>query len=201
MPRSFAIIPAAGDSTRMGAPKLLLPVGSQRLIEPTLAAWKCGGVDKIIVVVRPGDEELALLCRSFGAEVVIPPTPPPQMKDSVQYGLKYVESIFSPASEDVWLLAPADMPNLSPRIVQMLLSSHDPLHPAILTPTLSGRRGHPVLFPWPLAAQTHELRQNEGINALRQSHESREVPCDTLEAAGTAPFADIDTPEDYGKLT
>lgn len=200
MSRFFAIIPAAGNSTRMGAPKLLLPMDGGTMIEKTLAAWKASRVDKIVVVVRPDDEELVKVCRSQGAEVVVPLVAPPEMKDSVQYGLRHIERYFSPTAGDAWLLAPADMPGLSPRIINALVAAFQSGEKSILVPTLAGKRGHPVLFPWTLAAEIFSLRTDEGLNVLRQRHESREVSCDSIEPAGTAAFNDIDTPEDFGRL-
>jgi molybdenum cofactor cytidylyltransferase len=200
MPRYFAIVPAAGKSTRMGEPKLLLPMSGGTLIEQTLAVWRTSRVEKVVVVVRPDDRELANLCRSCGAEVVIPPVAPPEMKDSVQYGLKHIEANFAPSAEDAWLLAPADMPNLSPRLIEALISAHDKKKSQILIPTLCGKRGHPVLFPWSIAGEVYSLSADEGLNTLRQRHEAQEVPCDSLETAGGSAFSDIDTPEDYARL-
>lgn len=200
MPRFFAIIPAAGHSTRMGAPKLLLPVGNKHLMERTLAAWKSSGVNKIVVVVRSDDEALATLCRSYGVEVVAASVAPPEMKDSVQWGLNHIQDHFAPARDDAWLLAPADMPNLSPRIIDALIAAHQAQTPAILIPTLAGKRGHPILFPWILAAKVHELQPLEGINVLRQSHECRLVSCDDIEPSGATAFMDIDTPDEYDAL-
>ncbi|MBC7853263.1 MAG: nucleotidyltransferase family protein [Pirellulaceae bacterium] len=198
--RFFAIIPAAGNSTRMGASKLLLPTSGGTIIERTLAAWRTSRVGKVVVVVRPDDQELAIVCRAQGAEVVLPPVAPPEMKDTVQYGLKHVEESFDPTDEDAWLLAPGDMPNLSPRIIQSLVAAHDSNRRIILVPTLGGKRGHPVLFPWTLAAEVFSLSAAEGLNVLRLRHESREIPCDSIEPAGDSAFSDIDTPEDYKRL-
>jgi molybdenum cofactor cytidylyltransferase len=200
MSRFFAIIPAAGSSTRMGAPKLLLPMDGGTMIEKTLAAWKASRVDKIVVVVRAEDQELAAVCRSHGAEVVIPSAAPPEMKDSVQYGLRHIETNFAPTKDDAWLLAPADIPGLSPRIIKVLAAAFQSGEKSILVPTLVGKRGHPVLFPWTLASEVFSLRADEGLNVLRQRHESREVPCDSVEPAGETAFRDIDTPEDYQRL-
>ena len=200
MPRFFAIIPAAGNSTRMGAPKLLLPMGGGTMMERTLAAWKNSRVERVVVVVRPEDLELADLCRTCGAEVVVTPTAPPEMKDSVQYGLRHIEANFAPIAEDAWLLAPADMPNLSPRIINAMIATHEPNKIRILIPTLGGQRGHPVLFPWPLAAEVFSLRSNEGLNVLRQRHDNQEIPCDDVEPTGTSAFSDIDTPEEYERF-
>ena len=74
--RSFAIVPAAGQSTRMGAPKLRLPWRGKTIIEHTIGAWLQGGVDRVLVVVRADDRELADLIRQAGAiAVVADPTP------------------------------------------------------------------------------------------------------------------------------
>ena len=200
MSRFFAIIPAAGNSTRMGASKLLLPMEGGTMIEKTLAAWRNTQVDKIVVVVHPDHRELAAVCRSHGMEVVVPAMAPPEMKDSVQHGLKHIEENFRPTAVDAWLLAPADMPGISPRIIGALLAAFQLGPQCILVPTLAGKRGHPVLFPWSLAPEVFSLRAHEGLNVLRQRHECREVPCDSIEGAGAAAFADIDTPEDYRRL-
>src|SRR5687767_3395037 len=104
--KSFAIIPAAGTSSRMGRPKLLLPWRGRTMIEQTIAAWQAGGVSDVIVVVRPDDSALQKVVVQAGAVTVVPPIAPPEMKDSVQFALADVAVRFSPRAEDVWLLAP-----------------------------------------------------------------------------------------------
>ena len=200
MPRFFAIVPAAGNSSRMGSPKLLLPVDGRTIIEKTLAAWQASRVDRIVVVVRPDDLELAGVCHAFGVDVVAPPVAPPEMKDSVQHGLRHIEANFAPTVDDAWLLAPGDMPNLSARVIGALIAEFQTGQKTILVPTLSSKRGHPVLFPWPLAQEVFTLRADEGLNVLRQRYDCREVLCDAIEPAGERAFGDIDTPEDYKRL-
>ncbi len=200
MPRYFAIIPAAGNSTRMGSPKLLLPMGSGTLIEQTLAAWRASRVEKVVVIVRPDDQELAHLCRSCGVDVVVPPIVPPEMKDSVLHGLQHIQANYSPVDEDAWLLAPADMPSLSPRVIEALIMAHDCNKNCMLIPTLGGKRGHPVLFPWSISGEVFSLSANEGLNVLRQRFPSQEIPCDSVEPAESTAFGDVDTPEDFRRL-
>lgn len=170
------------------------------MIEQTLAAWRASRVEKVVVVVRPDDRELADLCRSCGVEVVVPPNAPPEMKDSVQYGLRHIEANFSPTAEDAWLLAPADMPGLSSYVIETLNLAHKANQHHILIPTLGGKRGHPVLFPWAMANMVFSLSANEGLNVLRQRHQSLEVPCDSVELVDGSAFRDIDTPEDFQRL-
>lgn len=198
--RAFAIIPAAGTSSRMGRPKLLLPLAGRPLVLHTLAAWQASRVERIVVVVRPDDEGLAKVIRSTGAEVVTPPAAPPDMKASLGYGLAHIEQQFHPTADDAWLVAPADMPGLSPRIIDALIADFA-AHPGQpIIPTLAGRRGHPVLLPWPLAAELAELPASEGLNALIDRNDPKLLPCDHLEPLPAATFADIDTPDDLRRF-
>jgi len=183
----------------MGAPKLLLPWRGKTIIEQTLLAWRAGGVDVTLVVVRPDDRELAELVRACGAVAVVPQSPPPDMKSSVRLALAHIEEHHAPQSEDCWLLAPPDMPDLSPQIIRRLLNQYNQRE--ILVPTLAGRRGHPVLFPWGFAAEVRQLREDEGVNAIVARRGFREITCDDIEPSAIDPFADIDTPDDYRDLS
>ena len=194
--RSFAIVPAAGRSKRMGRDKLLLPWGEATVIEAVVRAWREGGVDHVVVVTRADQQALSELCQSAGATVVMPATAPPEMRDSVCCGLAHIREAYSPCAEDVWLLAPADMPRLSPRVIERLLEAHDRAAPAILAPIAAGKRGHPVLFPWPLADAASALAADEGVNALLERHPVREIHCDRESL-----HDDLDTPDDYERLS
>ena len=119
--RSFAIIPAAGESRRMGQPKLLLPWRDKNVIETVIGAWQASRVGRVMVVIHPADQQLADCCRGAGAEIVIPDTPPPDMRTSLCEGLKAIQSEMSPDAADVFLVAPADVPGLSSAVIDLLL--------------------------------------------------------------------------------
>jgi molybdenum cofactor cytidylyltransferase len=198
--QTFAIIPSAGRSRRMGRPKLLLPWGGTTVIEQVLAAWCASRVDHVIVVVDPGDKPLAETCAACGAHVVVPPQAPAEMKDSVRLGLEWAESR-RPQSDDAWLVAPADMPTLSAQIIDRLIAAHEAdlgsadATPRIRAPRHGTKRGHPVLFPWPLAAEVARLGAAEGLNALVARH-----GVEYIEVASGAISQDFDTPEEYDRL-
>lgn len=202
--RAFAIVPAAGESRRMGSPKLLLPLHGSPLIAHTLIAWQTAGLAPL-VVVRPDDQKLIAVCHAYGAEVLVPHAPPAEMKISVQLALAYLQQRYRPPADFAWLLAPADMPRLSPPIIERLLEQHvqnwsKTSSPPILVPTSAGTRGHPVLFPWSIAAQVFALAADEGVKALLARNEVREIACDDLLHQEAAAFVDIDTPGDYQAL-
>jgi molybdenum cofactor cytidylyltransferase len=178
----------------MGRAKLLLPWRGKPIIHHVLEAWQRSRVTHVVVVVRKDDRDLLNALSGFEAAIVAADPPPPHMKDSVELGLSYAECAYSPGPEDVWLLAPADMPRLSPGIVDRLLAEHDLAAPQILVPHAGGVNGHPVLFPWPLAREVAALGEDEGINVLRERFPSR------LVAVEDGAFDDLDTPEDYRRL-
>jgi len=204
----FALVPAAGSSSRMGRPKLLLPVSGRPLIEHTLMAWQRSRVDRIVVVVRPGDQPLVeavnrfkLQSSTFKVEVVVPEVAPVDMKASVQAALRYIQNQYQPTDTDAFLVAPADMPRLSSPIIDRLIDRHATQSAGtIVVPTIGGRRGHPVLFSWPLVQHVFALPAEEGLNALVDGHQSASIACEDLASGGEYPFEDVDTREEYEGL-
>ncbi len=198
--QSFAVIPAAGRSERMGQPKLLLPWGRSTMIEHVLGVWRESRVDRVVVVVHPHDAQLAEVCAGCGAEVVQPAGPPSEMKVSVLLALEYFAR-FKPCATDAWLLAPADVPGLTAATINALLDAYEASlckavdSPRIWAPRCGTRRGHPVLFPWLLAAEVGQLAADEGVNALLSRY-----PIEFVQADQASILEDMDTPEDYERL-
>jgi molybdenum cofactor cytidylyltransferase len=189
----FAVLPAAGHSRRMGRPKLLLPWAGRPLVAQLLAAWRNADVP-CVAVVRRDDRQLAEVCRAAGAEVVTPDRDPPDMRASVEEALQWLDEHRRPQPQDYWLLAPADMPQLTGDLIRQVLAACQPPGP-IVTPVFSGRRGHPTAFPWTMAAAARRLPDGQGLNQLLLQHPVRECPL-----ASRAILEDIDTPEAYQRL-
>lgn len=203
--RLFAVLPAGGESLRMGQPKLRLLHQGQPLLSHTIAALKLGGAAQICVVLHPSLGDLAPLCLAANAIPLVLPHPTSDMKQSVLHGLNCLAEHYQPSASDAWFLSPADLPFLSPRITQHLAtvasSEVTSSHPtrSILIPTLTGKKGHPILLPWSIAAKIAALPADKGINALLKDHPCTYVSCDAVEPQGLRVFADIDTPEDYAR--
>jgi molybdenum cofactor cytidylyltransferase len=194
--RSFAIVPAAGRSERMGVPKLLLPWGGSTVIESVLAAWTASHVSRTVVVVRADDMALLERVRRFDVDVVQPGDPPRDMKASVQLALVHLAERYAPSDADAWLVAPADLPRLLTAVIDRLLDAHRPDAPAVIVPTHRAERGHPTLLPWSLAREVHNLGDSEGINVLVDRVGIRELASDH---AGI--LDDLNLPWDYERLT
>jgi molybdenum cofactor cytidylyltransferase len=193
--RSFAVVPAAGLSQRMGQHKLLLPWQGATVMDQCLQTWTASRVTRTIVVVRAGDQALIEICQRYDVDLIRPDADPPDMKRSVQYGLNHACVRYRPDDADIWLMAPADMPGLRSSLIDRLLESHEPQRPRIVVPTSGGKRGHPTLFPWPVAAEVLNLRADQGVNTLLRDCDAREI-----ELGDSAVLTDLDTRDDYQRL-
>ncbi len=168
--RSYAIVPAAGQSRRMEQPKLLMPWDGSTVLQHVLAAWRRSAVDQIFVVARTDDVATHEAATGPRTTVVRPVIDPPDMKASVLAALQQIESDGHPVDRDAWLLAPADLPFLSSSVIDLLLKTHSIADPCILVPHLAGHRGHPVLLPWFLAGAVRSLEAQQGIRDLLTRH-------------------------------
>jgi len=179
----------------MGRPKLLLPYRGTVLLRHVLDAWLASRVDHVVVVVWPGGTEIARMVTQSGATAAIPASAPREMKESVCHGLAHVATHFEPTEADVWLLGPADMPGLQACTIDSVLEESRREAGKIVVPVYRGRRGHPVAFPWSVAAATAELAVGEGVNVLLGRHRVHEVA-----VRDATVLDDLDTPEDYERL-
>jgi molybdenum cofactor cytidylyltransferase len=195
---NLGLIPAAGKSSRMGRPKLLLPLGERSVLEHTIASLRQAGVDPVLVVIGPSLPELGPLAGAAGSQVLFLAEETPDMRSTVVHGLRWLDDHYHPAPTDNWLLLPGDAPVPEPSVIQELLHARA-AHPdrTIVLPTCAGRRGHPTLFAWPHARAIRELPEGVGINAyVRQ----RSVEVLEVATVSASILTDLDTPEDYERL-
>lgn len=194
----FALLPAAGRSERMDRPKLLLPFGAGTVLEAVILGCRSAGVGHVLVVVSPELPQLAALATQAGASALLLPSPTNAMRETVEFGLRWIEAEWAPQPDDAWLLIPADHPTLEPAVIRKLLEAKDRFPQwSIFIPTYRGRRGHPALIGWKHVPMIRAFPQDYGLNAYlrEQAAQTREVPVDQESI-----LFDLDTPDDYAKL-
>ena len=127
-PRYFAIVPAAGSGSRMGAAqaKQYLPLAGRALIEHTLAAL-CAApqLSAVVVVVAPDDREWATLdCSRWGGKLHAVYRGGATRAQSVLAGLEALRSELAVelAEEDWVLVHDAARPCLSAAQLERLLA-------------------------------------------------------------------------------
>jgi molybdenum cofactor cytidylyltransferase len=195
--RLFAVVPAAGQSRRMGQAKLLLPFRGRTVIAQVLEVLRHPAIARTVVVVRPDDAALRAEVSACRGTPLIPDAPPPEMRNSVEFALRWLERECKPDAADGWLLSPADHPLLDREVLDRLIQRWQEGNAPILIPTCNGRRGHPALFRWELTREVFELPADVGLNELVRRHEKEVVE---LETGRPSILADLDTPEDYARL-
>ncbi|RMF39587.1 MAG: nucleotidyltransferase family protein [Planctomycetota bacterium] len=197
--RHFAIIPAAGLSRRMpGGDKLLLPWGPVTIIEAVLRAWSASRVDRVIVVARRDDVALHRhVVHQPKTSLVLPAENPSDMRTSIAQGLQFARRHCAPSATDRWMVAPADLPTLSPVLIDHVIEQAETWTQHIVLPDFSGKGGHPISLPWDLSHHLLALPPDQGLNALKAS-----FPMQSFDAGaiGLEEPADIDTSADYQRL-
>jgi molybdenum cofactor cytidylyltransferase len=182
----------------MGRPKLALPLGDRTVLGHVLVAFKEAGVDHTLVVLGPHVRDLAAVAVAAGACTLLLAEPTPDMRATVEHGLRWVQERLRPTLADDWLLVPADHPALRAEVVKHLLDARQThFEQTIFIPTHGGRRGHPTLLAWEHAAAIQAQPAGERLNAYirGRSEVTMEVPVED-----PAIHWDLDTPEDYERL-
>jgi molybdenum cofactor cytidylyltransferase len=191
----FAVLPAAGKSTRMGRPKLSLPLGDSTILAHVVNTLRQAEVEHVVVVVGRHVPELIPLAESSGAYVCPLAEETADMRTTVEHGLRWLEEHFQPHPDDGWLLVPADHPVLSPAVVRELALARQ-AHPdhSIFVPTHQGQRGHPLLLTWRHVESLRAYPADQGLNRYVRAHDAQTLE---VEVATSDILRDLDTPEDY----
>ena len=189
------IVLAAGASSRMGRPKLLLPIEpGGTLLGRLLGTLANAGVWPIVVVTR---KALAIETawrdpRASRISVVINPDPSRGQLSSLLCAL---ESFTDPP--EAVLQALVDIPLIRVATVRAIADAWQTARPPLVRPTHQGRTGHPVIFGAGLLEVLRAADLQEGAKPIvrRFVPLGLEVPVDD-----PAILEDIDTPEDYERL-
>ena len=152
-----AIITAAGESTRMGRTKALVPFNGLALIDHQIACLK--GFGQIIVVTgHGGDEILAHVGRAL---CVHNPDYQSGRSSSIEVGAKAIREDLNGA-----LIVGVAQP-LVPDILSELLMTFDPSTQLAALPVMEGRRGHPVLCSSQLFVELESCGEvQEGLRGI-----------------------------------
>lgn len=193
MPRYYAIVPACGESRRMGTDKLTLPWHGSTIIQTVISAWQHSPIDVIGVVVPKSRADLQKLLKGTGVEIIPAETRPADMRGTVQVGIDYFREHYAPNMNDAWLVAPADMPTLSSETISRVIRSYADHPGQIVLPIREEKRGHPALFPWELADLVAKLPRDRGLDALCEVRKPVEIRVDQL-------GQDANTPNELEKL-
>lgn len=156
------VIMASGLGKRFGGNKLMADFGGQPMIARILAATE-GIFDRRVVVTR--HEDVALLCRKQGIEVVLHDLP--NRNDTVRLGLEAVGDV------DGCLFCPGDQPLLRKETVAALVSDWKKEPDFICRTVFENQPGAPILFPKWAFLELLTLPEGKGGGILTQKYPER----------------------------
>ena len=189
------VILAAGDSTRMGAPKALLSAPDGRpFVAYIVRTWHAAGLTHIAVVTgHAHDAIVAALDRDA-------PVPPPLIvqNDDPSRGqlsslLVGLDAIATTSTEGV-LMTLVDVPLARPETVAAVIGAWRRTRAPIVRPAIGDRHGHPVLFDRRVFEELRRAPATAGAKAVVRAHQDRIV---NVEVSDEGCVVDIDTPFDY----
>src|SRR6185503_14523273 len=113
-----AVVLSAGESSRMGQPKALLPIDGQTFIERIVAALKQSGLERIIVVLGFNAEEMRHKIDHLPVEIVVNRDYTQGQLSSLQTAIRFLESDQNCEGMMVHLV---DHPYIDPKLVGVML--------------------------------------------------------------------------------
>lgn len=191
------IILAAGESSRMGRDKALLPLGAETFIERLLGVLS-GLAAPIIVVLGHHSREIerqieASIAATPGARVVHNADYQQGQLSSLKTALRELASENVAGALVCLVDHPAVAKSTAENLCARLLSTNAP----VVIPSHGARRGHPVAFAARLFPELLAAPVSEGARTVVNAH-AAEVAY--LETPDEAVLWDVDRPEDYAAL-
>ena len=185
--RVVAVLLAAGSSRRFGGEKLLAPWRGRPLYQHALEALTAAPeIAETVIVVRPG---FAAPPERPRCRFVVNPDHAEGMSTSLRAGI-----LAAPADADAYLIALADMPAVTPTLIESLVAFHRAAGSSITVPVCRGRRGHPVLIAAAWREALLGITGDVGARELLRAHPEAVAEFATDDAGV---LFDVDEPKDF----
>jgi molybdenum cofactor cytidylyltransferase len=184
------LILAAGQSKRMGRPKMTMNWGDCTVIEHVARILLDSGANPVIVVTGGARHEVEAAVRNLPVLTVFNPDfETGEMISSVRAGLRAC-GLQSQAA----LITLGDQPQIREDVVRALIDAYRDHPTPLIVPSYRMRRGHPWLVARQLWLEILALPTSQTMRDFLQHHEAdiNYLPVDTPSV-----IQDIDTPQQY----
>ena len=189
-----AVVLSAGESSRMGSPKALLPISGVPFIEEIVRALKGTKIDRIIVVLGHHAEEIRKRIAHLPVTFVVNRDYAKGQLSSLIVAIRSLEAEKDTEKVDGVLVHLVDHPFISPALVDHMIDRFYETKKLIVIPRYGGRRGHPVIFSSRLFPELLSAPLEKGAKVVVHAHRDETLEIETDFAGVTI---DIDTPEEY----
>ena len=183
------IILAAGESRRMGRPKMILPFGNLSIIEEVVQSATRSFLDRTFVILGSDKEAIGQLIQDYPVETVFNNRYKNGMLTSVQSGLKSVNE------ETIAIMVLlGDQPMIRSSIMNKMIEAYRKSNKEIIVATHQGKRGHPLVFGKKYFKAVREFTVENSLKELLINN-----PDDIEEMETDSPeiLRDIDTEKEY----
>jgi molybdenum cofactor cytidylyltransferase len=188
--RVGAVVLAAGQSTRMGQAKQVLPWGKHTVIEQVNSTLIQAGISEIVVVTGAAREQVEARLRTLPVNLVHNPDySTAEMVTSLQVGIRSL----SPAVEAL-LVVLGDQPGIEAGVVRAVVKAYRAGKSRLVVPSYEKRRGHPWLADQSLWPDLMALREEKTLRDFLNEH-ADEIEYVNIDSPSI--LKDVDTPEDY----
>lgn len=187
-----AIVLAAGRSSRMGAHKLLLPLGERPLIAHAVVAACASSANPVLVVLGHDAERVAAALPPGRQQIVVNPNYQEGMATSLRTGLMALP----PETQGVLVLL-GDQPLFTLDLIEQMLEAARQSPASILAACYGGRRGNPVYFPGVYFDELKNVTGDEGGRSVIQHHPDS---LRLVDIANVDAVLDADAPDDYQQI-
>jgi molybdenum cofactor cytidylyltransferase len=187
----IAVVLSAGQSSRMGRPKALLPIEGQRFIERIIGVLGQSGIGRIIVVLGHHADQLRGQIEHLPVEIVINADYHSGQLSSLQAAIRHIEKDDRCLGMLVHLV---DHPFIDAALVDALIKNFLETKMLIVVPRYKGKRGHPVIFSRQLFEELLDAPVDQGAKAVVNAHRQDTLEIEWQDEGITL---DIDTPELY----
>jgi molybdenum cofactor cytidylyltransferase len=184
-----AIVLAAGESTRMGFPKMLLDFNGRSMLECVISNIRESEIDDILVVLGAYRSELEEIVTKTSARCCYNDDYKDGMLSSVKCGFRNI-----PLLAEAVLVFQGDQPFITSKVIKKVVEAWGDSGKGIIIPVCKNRRGHPLMVSKKYFHEIEKLSRDEGLRSL--SHKYLDDIFEVVtEEAGI--LRDFDTFEDY----
>ena len=188
-----AIILAAGSSSRMGTPKLLLPWAGTTILGRVVSTFAAAGLQEVVVVTGADHTPIESLIADLAGDIPIRAVLNPahtggQMLDSIKVGLMALD-----ARPRAALIGLGDQPQVRAETLQKIMVGFLRSSSPLVIPSFQNRRGHPWLVSRPLWQAILDLPATTTARQFLIAYADKVEYVDADESI----LQDIDTPDDY----
>jgi molybdenum cofactor cytidylyltransferase len=194
MIRISGILLAAGESKRMGKPKLLLNLGKSNVINATINNLLKSEIYELIIVLGHEAQKIesSLSIQDKRIKFVTNKNYREGMSTSIKCGV-----LTTSKESEAFLIALGDQPLISPNVVNRLIEKYQSSKVGIVTVMHQSLRGHPVLISKKYVEEILSLNGDIGARDLLKQHLE---DTSSIKIESSEEFFDIDRTQDYEKL-